>query len=146
MFSLKRIARQPRHPHVVTPSRMVSWISTPSISLNYSICLIRSILGKMSSLEVMIYQATNNGLPPESAPTFRRLGHNFEDIWSSSLQAGPPADVPPLAINLRSDAVPVRVRARCYIQNKRDFLGRFVAKLVAAGMIYRNPRAAWCSV
>ena len=100
---------------------------------------------KLSSLEVMINQATNNGLPPESVPTLRQLVHDFEDIWSSSLQAGPPANVPPLVINLRSDAVPVRVRSRCYSQDKRDFLARFVAQLEAAGMIYRNPRAAWCS-
>jgi Reverse transcriptase (RNA-dependent DNA polymerase) len=100
---------------------------------------------KMPSLEVTINQATNNGLPPESVPTLHRLVHDFEDIRSSSLQAGPPANVPPLAITLRSDAVSVRVRAQCYSQDKRDFLALFVAQLEAAGMIYRNPRAAWCS-
>jgi hypothetical protein len=102
--------------------------------------------GEMTSLlEVMVNQAATNGLPPDSVPALRKLVNDFEDIWSTSLQAGPPAKVPPLVINLRSDAIPVRVRTRCYSQDKRDFLARFVSQLEAAGMVYRNPRAAWCS-
>jgi hypothetical protein len=37
------------------------------------------------------------------------------------------------------------VRVRRYSQEQRDFLARFVSELDAAGMVYRNPRAAWCS-
>jgi Reverse transcriptase (RNA-dependent DNA polymerase) len=51
----------------------------------------------------------------------------------------------PLLIALQPDAIPVRVRLRRYSPEQRLFLARFVAKLEEASMVYRNPRAAWCS-
>jgi hypothetical protein len=66
-------------------------------------------------------------------------------IWSTSLQAGPPATLPPLVIRLKPDAVPVRVRLRRNSQEQHDFLALFVKTLEEAGMVYRNPSAAWCS-
>jgi RNase H-like domain found in reverse transcriptase/Reverse transcriptase (RNA-dependent DNA polymerase)/Integrase core domain/Integrase zinc binding domain len=98
-----------------------------------------------SSLEAITTTAVSNGLPTENVAALRRLLHDFSDIWSLSLQAGPPAKVLPLVIKLRPDAVPVRTRVRRYSQEKRDFLARFVAELESHGLIYRNPRAAWCS-
>ena len=84
-------------------------------------------------------------MPSEHVPTLRHLVNEFTDIWSTSLQAGPPAILPPLVIRLKPDAVPVRVRLRRYSQEQRDFLALFVKTLEEAGMVYRNPSAAWCS-
>jgi hypothetical protein len=96
-------------------------------------------------LDNMINAAQTNGLPAEFVPTLRGLLNDFRDIWSISLTPGPPARLPPLVINLKPDSAPVRVRLRRYSQEQRDFLARFVSQLEAAGMVYRNPRAAWCS-
>jgi hypothetical protein len=83
------------------------------------------------------------GYPPEPEfiPELRSLVTDFPEIWIISLQAGAHADLPPLEVKLKPDAVPVRVRVRRYSQEQRDFLSRFVAQLEAAGMVYKNPRA-----
>jgi hypothetical protein len=93
----------------------------------------------------MITVAKNNGLPDDILPILRLLLAEFSDIWSPSLQGGPPANLPPLSITLKPGATPVRVRLRRYSQEQREFLARFVAQLEAAGLVYRNPRAAWCA-
>jgi hypothetical protein len=93
----------------------------------------------------MISQAVTNGMASGQVPALRELVNEFSDIWSISLTAGPPANLLPLVIALKPDAIPVRVRLRRYSQEQRLFLARFVAKPEAASMAYRNPRAAWCS-
>jgi hypothetical protein len=98
-----------------------------------------------SLVKGMILQAVENGLPPEHEPALHELTQEFADIWNISLTAGPPAKLSPLVITLKDDAVPVRVRLRRYSQEQRDFLSKFVAQLEAAGMVYRNPRSAWCA-
>jgi hypothetical protein len=84
-------------------------------------------------------------MPAEFVPTLRGLLNDFRDIWSISLTLGPPARLPPLVINLKPDYAPVRVRLRRYSQEQWDVLARFLSQLEAAGMVYRNPRSAWCS-
>jgi hypothetical protein len=91
-------------------------------------------------LEGMVSQAKINGLPSEIMPAMRELLKDFSDIWNISLTAGPPAKLPLLVINLKTDAIPVRVRLRRYSQEQREFLSRFVAQLEASSMVYRNPR------
>jgi hypothetical protein len=84
-------------------------------------------------------------MPSQDVPTLRHLLDEFTDIWCTSLQAGPPATLPPLVIRLKPDAVPVRVRLRRYSQDQHDFLLLFVKTLEEAGIVYINPSAAWCS-
>jgi hypothetical protein len=96
-------------------------------------------------LEDMISQAVTNGMETSHVPVLSELVNEFSDIWSISITAGPPASLPPLVIALKPDAVPVRVRLRRYSPEQRLFLARFVAMLELASMVYRNPRAAWCS-
>jgi hypothetical protein len=93
----------------------------------------------------MVSMAQKNGMPSQDVPTLRHLVNEFIDIRSISLQAGPPATLPPFVIRLKPGAVPVRVRLRRYSQEKHDFLALFVKTLEEAGMVYRNPSAAWCS-
>ncbi len=74
-------------------------------------------LGEKSKLlEGMIETAQNNWLPHEFIPELRSLVNDFQDIWSISLQAGAHADLSPLEVKLKPDAVPVRVRVRRYSQ------------------------------
>jgi hypothetical protein len=128
------------------PSHMVSKMSTRSTFLKL-LDMPKPSDGEDVSimLEGMISQAKINGLPSELMPAMRELLKDFSDIWSISLTAGPPAKLPPLVINLKTDAIPVRVRLRRYSQEQREFLSRFVAQLEASSMVYRNPRAAWCA-
>jgi hypothetical protein len=93
----------------------------------------------------MVSTAPKNGMPSQYVPTLRHLVNEFTDIWSTSLQAGPPATLTSLVIRLKPDAVPVRVRLSRYSQEQHDFLALFVKTLEEAGMVYRNPSAAWCS-
>jgi hypothetical protein len=98
-----------------------------------------------TELESMVSTAQKNGMPSQDVPTLRHLVNEFTDIWSTSLQAGPPATLPPMVIRLKPDAVSVHVRLLRYRQEQHDFLALFVKILEEAGMVYINPSAAWCS-
>jgi hypothetical protein len=97
------------------------------------------------ALHDMIEKAASNGLNAGHLPELRSLVHEYRDIWRIALSSGPPADLPPLHIKLKSGATPVRTKLRRYPQAQKDFLTRFVNELVGLGLAYRNPRATWCS-
>ena len=58
---------------------------------------------------------------------------------------GPPANIPPLQLELTDDANPICVKIRKYSESQRCFLRKLTDKLVAAGMIYPNPNSKWAS-
>jgi hypothetical protein len=89
-----------------------------------------------TELESMVRTAQKNGMPSQDVPTLRHLVNEFTDIWSTSLQSGPPATLPPLVIRLKPDAVPVSVRLRRYSQEQHDFLALFVKP---------SKRPVWCT-
>ena len=94
-------------------------------------------------LQTMIEEASENGLPNEYKPRLRNLLENYADIFRIKLGSDPPVDVPPMAIRLQPDAVPVRVKMRRYTAPQREFLREKVTELEDLGLIYRNSASTW---
>ncbi len=67
------------------------------------------------------------------------------DIFPIGLSSGPPVDLPPMRIELKKDAKPIKVRLRNYSEPQKEFLDNFVFKLVEKGMAYANPTSAWAA-
>ena len=67
------------------------------------------------------------------------------DIFRMRLAGGPPAKLPPMKINLTAEAKPIRARLRNYSQQQKDFLAKFVSKLMKDGIFHSNPTSAWAA-
>ncbi|KAE8891500.1 hypothetical protein PF005_g23260 [Phytophthora fragariae] len=68
----------------------------------------------INSLDELLDCAVGNGLPEEHVSTVRALLDEFPDIWRDAVGADLPADVEPLRVTLRPDAVPHRSAPRKY--------------------------------
>lgn len=66
-----------------------------------------------------------------------RIGVFRTDFSQSS------ASIPPLRLELKSDAKPVHVKIRKYSDSQRKFLRKLVEKLLDAGLNYPNPTSKW---
>lgn len=98
-----------------------------------------------SEINNMIDNAVENGFPSAHVSALKKLVSDHTDIFRTSFSSGPPADIPPLKIDLVPEAKPVRVRLRNYSQEQRDFLSETVKNLVSCGMAYPNPSSPWAS-
>lgn len=96
-----------------------------------------------AGMEKMLRDAAGKSLPEDHAGKLEKMVRKNADIFRTSLSSGPPAKVEPLRIELSPDAKPTRVHLQNYSQEQRAFLVRSVTLLVAAGMAYFNPSAAW---
>ena len=79
------------------------------------------------------------------ADGLKQLLTKFADVFRLKLGRDPPVQMPPLIVNVRPDAIPVRCKARRYSVEQRQFMKKHVAELVQAGLVYRNPRSRWSS-
>lgn len=61
------------------------------------------------------------------------------DIFRAFFSAWPPANLPPLRIELTPDAKPVKVSLRKYSKEQKEFMHEFFKNLVAHKMAYPNP-------
>lgn len=95
------------------------------------------------AVEKMINISRANGLSENHAKELSTIVNEHLNIVRTSLSAGPPADFPPLKIELTPDAKPVHVRLRKYSKEQREFLDKFVDSLVKYGMTYPNPTSPW---
>uniref|UniRef100_H3H500 Chromo domain-containing protein n=1 Tax=Phytophthora ramorum TaxID=164328 RepID=H3H500_PHYRM len=92
-----------------------------------------------------IQEAEANGASVKYLKRLEKLLWEKVDTFRLKLGNDPPVDMPPLEVTLKPDAVPVRCKARRYPPEHREFMRQHVEELVAAGMVYRNPRSKWCS-
>ncbi|GMF63031.1 unnamed protein product [Phytophthora fragariaefolia] len=101
----------------------------------------------INSLDELLGCAVGNGLPEEHVGTVRALLDEFPDIWRDAVGADLPADVEPLRVTLRPDAVPHRSAPRKYAPLQAAFIRDYVKALVDDGLIEQNNSARWaCAV
>jgi hypothetical protein len=89
-----------------------------------------------------------------SRPVMEKLGYDVGSLLEKArdnqafrLELGqdPPVDMPPLKVNARPDATPVRCKARRYGPEQHAFMARHVDDLERAGLVFKNSRSRWCS-
>ncbi|GMF52091.1 unnamed protein product [Phytophthora fragariaefolia] len=101
----------------------------------------------INSLDELLDCAVGNGLPEEHVGTVRALLDEFRDIWRDAVGADLPADVEPLRVTLRPDAVPHRSAPRKYAPLQAASIRDYVKALVDDGLIEQNNSARWaCAV
>lgn len=75
------------------------------------------------------------------------LWESLNNCWNltskSSAQSCPPANIKPLKIKLKYDALPVKVRLRNYSQAQREFFQDFVENLERTGLAYWKQTEKW---
>ena len=94
-------------------------------------------------LDAMITSATDNGFPSHLLQNLRDLLDTYRDIFRTKMGSDPPASVPPMTMQMRRDAKPVRVKVRRYSPPQAVFLRRMVEKLMSFGLVYFNPSSQW---
>ncbi|ETL25421.1 hypothetical protein L916_20724 [Phytophthora nicotianae] len=83
-------------------------------------------------------------LAPELLSDLRKLIYEYADVWRVRIGADPPADVEPLRVKLRDDAVPYRSGTKKYPPQQRQFFFReFVLELEQHGLVRRNNASHW---
>ena len=73
----------------------------------------------------------------------RSLVAEYEDTFRTKLGGDSAADVPPMKIILKQDAVPIRVRVRKYSPPQAVFLRSKVDELLQLGLVKRNATSRW---
>ncbi|OWY93043.1 hypothetical protein PHMEG_00037700, partial [Phytophthora megakarya] len=95
-------------------------------------------------VEQLIDRAVDCGFPHEHVERLRRIVHAY-DIWRLELRADPPANMPPLEVQLREGARPAKCKPRKYPTHILKVLCDFNDRLVELGLVYEYPRSRWSS-
>ena len=96
-------------------------------------------------IELMLQDALIHGFPKAHVPTLRKSIEDRRNVFRTTFSAGPPANVPPLSIRLKPEAVPTVVKLRRYAPSQLLFLRNLMHKLLECNYIYHNPTAQWGS-
>lgn len=98
-----------------------------------------------SAVTTMVMKATDNGLPDEYRDQLTDIVDSSVDMFPTFFSSGPTVDLPPLHIELKPDARPVKVRPRNYSLEQKDFMDNFGSALVRHELAYPNPTSHWAS-
>ena len=97
-----------------------------------------------STLKKAVERARKEGMSSEGC---LRLGKlltvDYRDIFRIRLGGSKPACVRPMKMKIRDNARPVRVKTRRYTPEQREFLTKYVDKLVEMGFLKPNPHCKW---
>jgi len=90
-------------------------------------------------------EAEENGLSAEGIISLEKMLCEFGDIIKLKLDGGPPADIEPLKIHLKPDAIPIRTKQRRYPPPKKEFMTRYVRELQKLGFVKSTSSPEWVS-
>lgn len=96
-------------------------------------------------LSKKIQEAEANGLSTKGSKTLEKILRDFGDVIKLKLEGGPPADIEPLKIHLKADAVPIRTKQRRYPPPKKEFMTRYVRQLSKLGFVKKVSSPEWVS-
>jgi len=100
---------------------------------------------KRKILNEKVEEARKNGLSDTGCETLKDLLIEFDDVVKLKLDAGKPADIEPLRVNLKPDAIPVRSKQRRYPPAKKEFMTNYVQQLLKLGFVKKTNAPAWVS-
>lgn len=78
------------------------------------------------AMDKTVELASSDGLPDDELRELRKLVLDHTDLFQNSFFIWPPADIPPLKVDLVSGARPLRIRSRNYSQRQHEFLSGMV--------------------
>ncbi|KAE9043464.1 hypothetical protein PR003_g6175 [Phytophthora rubi] len=101
--------------------------------------------GVIATLEKRARDAASAGLGKALQPRLREILYVRLDTFRLEFGNDPPVKVAPLQVRIKPGTVPTKAYARRAPPLDREFLERHVGKLLASGLVYRNPRSRWAS-
>ena len=113
-------------------------VSFPDAVEDYAVLLAEKIQEKVA-------ECRTAGCCQTYADGLWTLLTKYADVFQLKLVRDPPVEVPPLIVDVRSCAIPVRCKAQRYSLEQLQLMKKHVAELVKAGLVFRNPRSRWCS-
>lgn len=87
-----------------------------------------------ANMDKLLETARGNGFPEEHWDTYHRIVHDHIDAFRVAFSHSQPAHLPPLRIDLRAEASPVKCSLRNYSPEQMIFMTDVVNRLVTAGM------------
>jgi len=96
-------------------------------------------------LKTKLQEAKDKGLSASGCQELEKLLREFSDVIKLKLDAGKPADIEPLRIQLKPYSTPVRAKQRRYPQPKREFMTRYVRELLKLGFVKTVSSPEWVS-
>ena len=90
----------------------------------------------------MLERARRAGFPNKRTGDLEDIVRNA-DIWRELPGFDPPADVDPLEIKLKEEAVPYKCKARKYAPAQHNFMRKFNTELEELGWVQRNNKSRW---
>lgn len=85
---------------------------------------------KAAATEKLIKEALENGISSKGAAELQNLVREYDDVLRLRVGPGLPADVAPMKIELAENVRPVQARPRRYASDKREFIEKYVGKLL----------------
>ncbi|KAE8886173.1 hypothetical protein PF003_g29779 [Phytophthora fragariae] len=101
--------------------------------------------GVIATLEKRARDAASAGLGKALQPRLREILYVRLDTFRLEFGNDPPVKVAPRLVPIKPGTVPTKAYARRAPLLDREFLERHVGKLLASGLVYRNPRSHWAS-
>lgn len=100
---------------------------------------------KREVLKNKIDEARVQGMSFKGLEQLKKLLTEFGDVIKTKMDEGEPADIPPMRVNLKPNAIPVRSKQRRYPPRKKEFLKRYVNPLLRLGFVKNSSAPAWVS-
>lgn len=85
---------------------------------------------KRKVLDRKLDEARSCGMSDKGLEKLRKLLIEFDDVNKTKLDRGEPADIAPLKVTLKKDAIPVRSKKRHYPPPKKEFMTKYVKQLL----------------
>lgn len=103
----------------------------------------------LNEKEIVLKQKLNdtreNGIYDTGAEVLENVIREFDDVTKLKLEGGEPGDIEPLRVCLKSDAMPIRAKQRCYPAPKRVFMTHYVRQLMKLGFVKKATSPEWVS-
>lgn len=96
-------------------------------------------------LESKMKEAKKYGMSDKGVKNLKHLLVEFDDVIKTKLDAGPPAVIAPLKVNLKPDSVTVRSKQRRYPPPKKEFMTRYVNQSLKLGFVKKTSSPEWVS-
>lgn len=99
--------------------------------------------GWNEALSERVQEAKDNGISTEGADRLHKMLRLHRDVVRIRLDRRPPAKVEPLRIHLKPNSTPVRAKPRKYPRQKKEFLRKYVSKLLDMNLVKAAVRTDW---
>lgn len=92
----------------------------------------------------MLLRSKSN-FSPDGFERLKAILHRYKKVWALKLGSQPPSKLPPMKIELKPGAKPVRPPPRTYSPPQLYFMKKKMVVLESLGLVYRKQSATWAS-